>query len=111
MIKGIIHSHLEPIWYNSEPLDIPYSPNQYFGWDFFAASYSFIAMHKIRILAGTESRINLWVRLPISEKKIEGKKLKNGHIALIDIKILRLNFSEGEGATSISDSRVSARKS
>ena len=32
--------NLGPIWYHSEPSDVPYSPNQLFGWDFFAVSYS-----------------------------------------------------------------------
>ena len=28
--------HLESIWYHhSEPSDVPYSPNQFLGWDFF----------------------------------------------------------------------------
>ena len=26
--------------YHSEPTDVPYSPNQFLGWDFFADSYS-----------------------------------------------------------------------
>ena len=36
MIKGMAHAHLGPIWYHSEPSDVPYSPNQFFDWDFFA---------------------------------------------------------------------------
>ncbi len=28
------HAHLEPIWYLSELSDVPYSPNQFLGWDF-----------------------------------------------------------------------------
>ena len=39
--------HLGSIWYHSEPSDIPYSPNQFLGWDFFAASYSKTALVKI----------------------------------------------------------------
>ena len=35
MIKGVSHAHLGPIWYHLEPSDIPYSPNQFLGWDFF----------------------------------------------------------------------------
>ena len=35
MIKGVTHAHLGPIWYHSKPSDIPYSPNQFLGWDFF----------------------------------------------------------------------------
>ena len=29
------YNHLGPIWYQSEPSDFPYSPNQFLGWDFF----------------------------------------------------------------------------
>ena len=39
MIKGVTHAHLGPIWYYSEPPDVPYSPNQFLGWELFAASY------------------------------------------------------------------------
>ena len=28
---------LESIWYHSEPLEVPYSPNQFLGWDFFCS--------------------------------------------------------------------------
>ena len=35
MIQGVTHAHLAPIWYHSEPSDVPYSPNQFLGWDFF----------------------------------------------------------------------------
>ena len=27
--------HLRSIWYPSDPWDVPYSPNQFLGWDFF----------------------------------------------------------------------------
>ena len=40
MMKGVTHAHLGPIWYHSEPSDVPYSPNQFLGRDFFSASYS-----------------------------------------------------------------------
>ena len=43
-IKGVTHAHLGPIWYHSEPSDVSYSPNQFLGWDFFAASYSKTAL-------------------------------------------------------------------
>ena len=26
-------AHLGQIWYHSEPSDVPYSPNQFFGWE------------------------------------------------------------------------------
>ena len=35
MIKGVIHAYLGPIWYHSEPSDVPNFPNQFLGWDFF----------------------------------------------------------------------------
>ena len=35
MIKRVTHAHLGSIWYHSEPSDVPYSPNQFLGWDFF----------------------------------------------------------------------------
>ena len=40
MIKEIYHAHLGPIWYHSEPSDVPYYLNQFYGWDFFVAFYS-----------------------------------------------------------------------
>ena len=34
-------AHLGPIWYLSEPSDVPYCPNQFLSWDLFlAVSYS-----------------------------------------------------------------------
>ena len=44
MIKGVTHTKLGPIWYHSDSSDIPYSPNQFLDWDFFAASYSKTAL-------------------------------------------------------------------
>ena len=40
--KGVTHAHLGIIWYHSETSDLPYS--QFLGWDFFADSYSKIAL-------------------------------------------------------------------
>ena len=40
MIKGLTRAHLKQIWYHKKPSGIPCSPNQFFGWDFFAVSYS-----------------------------------------------------------------------
>ena len=34
-IKEVPHAQLGPIWYYSEPSNVPYSPNQFLGWDFF----------------------------------------------------------------------------
>ena len=33
-------NHLGSIWYQPEPLEVPYYPNQFLGLDFFAVSYS-----------------------------------------------------------------------
>ena len=44
MIKGITHDNLGPIWYHSEPINFPYSPNQFLGWDIFATPYSKTAL-------------------------------------------------------------------
>ena len=35
MIKGVTHAHLGPIWFYSEPSDVPYAQNQFLGWDIF----------------------------------------------------------------------------
>ena len=35
MINRVTHAQLGPIWYNSELSDVPYSPNQFLGLDFF----------------------------------------------------------------------------
>ena len=39
--------HLGSILYHSEPSDVPYSPNQFLGWDFFVVSYSKTALVNI----------------------------------------------------------------
>ena len=33
--KAVTHAHLGPIWYHSKPSDVPYSPNQFLGWDLY----------------------------------------------------------------------------
>ena len=35
MIKRVTHANLGPIWYHSELSNVPYSPNQFLGLDFF----------------------------------------------------------------------------
>ena len=40
----VTHAYLGPIWYHSEPSDVPYYPNQFLGWDFFAISHSKTAL-------------------------------------------------------------------
>ena len=57
MIKEVTHAHLETIWYLSEASDasdVPYSPNQFLGWDFFCRflqqiSSSFFLIIQIKI--------------------------------------------------------------
>ena len=44
MINGVTRGHLGPFWYHSEPSYVPYSPNQFLGWDFFTASYDEMAL-------------------------------------------------------------------
>ena len=45
MIKGVTDAHLGPIWYHSEPSDVPHSPNQFLVHGlFFAVSYSNTAL-------------------------------------------------------------------
>ena len=41
---GVTQDNLEPIWNHSEPSEVPYSPNQFLGWDFFAAFYNKTAL-------------------------------------------------------------------
>ena len=36
----LVLNHLGSIWYYPEPLEGPYFPNQFLGWDFFAVSFS-----------------------------------------------------------------------
>ena len=38
--KLILNACLGPIWYHSEPSNVPYSPNQFLGLGFFAVSHS-----------------------------------------------------------------------
>ena len=39
-----LKNNLGSIWYHPEPSDVPCSPNQYLGWDFFASSCSKTAL-------------------------------------------------------------------
>ena len=58
MIKGVTHAHLGTIWYHSEPSDIPYSPNQFLGWDFF---WSFLQQDSSNlIIIFSANGIKLW---------------------------------------------------
>ena len=44
IFNEVTHAHLGPIWYHSQPSYVPYSSNQFHGWDFFTASYSKTAL-------------------------------------------------------------------
>ena len=44
MSKSDPLDNLGPIWYHSDTLEVPYSPNQYLDSDFFATSYSNAAL-------------------------------------------------------------------
>ena len=64
MMKKVTHACLGSIWYPSEPSDVPYSPNQFLGWDFFAAvTYSMTAVE-------TSTTCNF---LTINQKDIIGR--------------------------------------
>ena len=69
---GVTHPHLGPIWYRSEPSNVPSSPKQFLGWDFFAISYdkTALALHWIitdsftilfQITVSPDSRNTAWV--------------------------------------------------
>ena len=51
-------NHLGPTWYHSEPSDVPYSPNQFLGWDFFSASYNKTALMNFFVIRRQASMIN-----------------------------------------------------
>ena len=40
MSKSDPYNHLGSIWYDSESLEVLYTPDQYLGWDIFAVPYS-----------------------------------------------------------------------
>ena len=53
MIKGDTHANLGQIWYHSEPSDVPYSPNQFLGWDFFLPFITLNRLQSINKIEGT----------------------------------------------------------
>ena len=71
MINGVNYAHLGPIWYHSEPLDIPFSLNQLHGWDFFTVSYSKTALE----LPFTHLRIHSEAKVKNNKKSYPVKKL------------------------------------
>ena len=77
MIKGVTHAHLGPIWYHSEPSNVPYSPNQFLGWDFFAASYSKTALKpflKIDLNSG-KPKISRYIDEAYSSEEFQFRKI------------------------------------
>ena len=59
MINGVTHAHLGQIWYHSEPSDVPYSQNQFLGWDlFFATSYSKTALRNTKTIMAITLELN-----------------------------------------------------
>ena len=55
--KGINHAHLWPIWYHSEPSNVPNPRNQFLDLDFFAVSYCKTALVKWE---HTNKQSHLW---------------------------------------------------
>ena len=49
--------HLGLIWYHSEPLEVPYFPNQFLGLDFFVISYSKLALEELGLTNEKNARI------------------------------------------------------
>ena len=69
MIREVTHAYLGPIGYHSEPSDVPYSPNQFLGWDLFcqllqkAAPFIWFQTHSISAHLKKDFRpttINFW---------------------------------------------------
>ena len=58
----LVLNHLGSIWYHSQPLEVPYFPNQFLGWDFFAVSYSkpALASPKLSMLQNFYTNSSLW---------------------------------------------------
>ena len=69
MIKGITHAHIGTIWYHSEPSDVPYSLNQFLGWDFFLPLLTARRLKEILMKAIRRFGILRFVKL-ITDKQI-----------------------------------------
>ena len=52
-------NHLGSIWNHSGPLEVPYSPNQFLGWDFFSVSYRKPAL-TLKTKQETRIEIDVW---------------------------------------------------
>ena len=64
MINRVTRAHLGPIWYHIEPSDVPYSPNQFLGWDFFCCFHFFHNLNLVHI----QSKLGLV--LPLKEPNL-----------------------------------------
>ena len=74
MIKRVTHVHLGSIWYQSEPLEFPYCPNQFLGFDFLAVFYSKPA------LAGKHPSMEFTFNEIIVDQKNCRKKVCSVHV-------------------------------
>ena len=70
-------NHLWSIWYRSEPLEVSFFPNQFLGWDFFAFSYSKMALVQHFILG------NLVLRGPLQERDESSVSLRMSQLLLL----------------------------
>ena len=71
MIKGVTLADLGPIWYLTEPSDVPYSPNQFLGWAFFpqflqqtGSSYLFVKQGTSEVqsrMEGASAQFLTWI--------------------------------------------------
>ena len=61
-------NHLGSIWCHSEPLEFPYSPKQFLGWDFFAVSYSKPALEMYEV---DSQKFNIMFEVDNSQKLLK----------------------------------------
>ena len=82
IIKGVTHAHLGAIWNHSEPSDIPYSPSQFLGWDFFCR---FLQQDSSKQIADLRSFDIIRVKsFPLTQKS-QNPELSN--LVLVGIKV------------------------
>ena len=62
--------HLGSIWYHSEPLEVSYSTNQFLGWDFFAVSYSKLALAYV-----IQIRLNFLIRKVVAKQTYQNSSM------------------------------------
>ena len=66
MFKGVPHAHLGTIWYHSEPSDVPYSPNQFLGWNFFCCFLQQDSSNNDHSIKWMIHRQILWVKSQVA---------------------------------------------